>query len=178
MQLQQQVSLKQYNTFGIDATARYFAAFASIDELKKNLEAHLSNLPVLVLGGGSNILLTRNFDGTVLKNELRGIALLREDEEHYYVRAAAGENWHELVMYCVAHNYAGMENLSLIPGNVGASPMQNIGAYGVEIKDIFYELEAYDLQQHSVVIRSRKKTANLVTARVFLNRNIKAGLLF
>ncbi len=151
MQLQQNVSLKPYNTFGIDASARYFAAVSSVDELKQIVVDLMMTSPLFILGGGSNILLTKNFDGTVLKNELHGIQLFREDEDFYYVQAAAGENWHQLVMYCVENNYAGMENLSLIPGNVGASPMQNIGAYGVEIKDIFYELQAYDLHEKSIV---------------------------
>lgn len=151
MPLQQHVSLKPFNTFGIDALARYFAPFSSVDELKEILEEADPHLPLLLLGGGSNILLAKNFDGTVLKNELRGIQLLREDEEQYYVQAAAGENWHHLVMYCVANKCAGMENLSLIPGNVGASPMQNIGAYGVEVKDVFYELQALDLHSKDIV---------------------------
>src|SRR5689334_12039386 len=98
--------------------------------------------PLLILGGGSNILFTKDFDGWVLKNELHGIELVNEDLTHYYVKALAGENWHGFVMHCIDCGYSGVENLSLIPGNVGASPMQNIGAYGVEIKDVFHELEA------------------------------------
>ncbi|MES1226868.1 MAG: UDP-N-acetylmuramate dehydrogenase, partial [Bacteroidota bacterium] len=99
----------------------------------------------LILGGGSNLLLTRNFDGIVLKNNLAGIQAVKETDEHVYVKSEAGEVWHNFVLYCIAHNYAGIENLSLIPGCVGASPMQNIGAYGVEIKDVFHELEAIQL---------------------------------
>lgn len=151
MQLQQNISLKNYNTFGIDAYAKYFVAFTSIEELRQLLSKTSSTEPLLILGGGSNLLLTQDFKGTVLKNETAGITLLREDEEYYYVEAAGGENWHKLVLFCVAHNYAGMENLSLIPGSVGASPIQNIGAYGVELKDVFYELQAYDLQEHEMV---------------------------
>jgi UDP-N-acetylmuramate dehydrogenase len=108
-------------------------------------------LPLLILGGGSNILLTKDFDGWVLKNELKGIELVREDNEYYYVKVMAGENWHQFVLYCIEHNYAGLENLSLIPGNTGASPMQNIGAYGVEIKDVFHELEAFHLKEQAIV---------------------------
>jgi UDP-N-acetylmuramate dehydrogenase len=136
-------SLKQYNTFGINATARYFAAFTTVDELKELLHYKpQKEIYKLILGGGSNILFTRNIDGLVLKNELKGIELIKEDANHLYVKASAGENWHRFVMHCIEHNYAGLENLSLIPGNVGASPMQNIGAYGVEIKDLFESLEA------------------------------------
>ncbi|MCW3073799.1 MAG: UDP-N-acetylenolpyruvoylglucosamine reductase [Flaviaesturariibacter sp.] len=144
--IKQEVSLKAFNTFGIDVAARYFSAFASVVELKALLaEANLKE-PILVLGGGSNLLCTKNFDGLVLKNEIKGIELVGQDEDHVFIKAGAGENWHRFVQYCLDNNYAGAENLSLIPGNVGASPMQNIGAYGVEIKDIFQELEAVDIK--------------------------------
>ena len=155
MQVQQSNSLLPYNTFGIDAKAQFFAGFSSIDELKALLEyrkqsSPINILPLMILGGGSNILLTKDVEGLVLKNELKGIELVNEDADHYYVKASAGEVWHSLVEYCIANNYAGLENLSLIPGNVGASPMQNIGAYGVEIKDVFYELEAYNINEDSI----------------------------
>jgi len=145
--MQENFSLKRYNTFGIDASAKFFAAFKSIDELKElltdsNLTTHNSQ-PTTILGGGSNILFTKDFDGLVLKNEIAGISIIKEDAEHVYVKAGAGESWHGLVIFCLNHGLAGVENLSLIPGSVGASPMQNIGAYGVEIKDVFYSLEAY-----------------------------------
>ena len=104
----------------------------------------------MVLGGGSNVLFTRDFNGCILKNNLKGIELIREDDSSYYVKTFAGENWHSFVMHCIHHNYAGLENLSLIPGNAGASPMQNIGAYGVEIKDVFYELEALHMEDGSL----------------------------
>lgn len=142
------ISLKPYNTFGIDAAAKYFATFQSVEELKELLNnserpAHDSQL---ILGGGSNILLTKDVDGVVLKNEICGIEKVGEDEDHIYVKAGAGENWHRFVLYCLENNYAGVENLALIPGSVGAAPMQNIGAYGVEIKDVFHSLEAFHLQ--------------------------------
>ena len=153
--IRESISLKPYNTFGIDAKARYFASFTNLMELeavcnhkpqttfgRRRLAAGAANHK-LVLGGGSNILLTKNFEGLVLKNDIKGIEVLKEDDQHIYVKAGAGENWHRFVLFCVQNNYAGIENLSLIPGNVGASPMQNIGAYGVEIKDVFYELEAF-----------------------------------
>ena len=154
--IQENISLKKYNTFGIDATARYFSTFTDIDELNELLEFKQSSTinhqpSPLILGGGSNILLTKNFDGLVLKNEIQGIEKINEDDGHVYVKAGAGVNWHQLVVYCIHNNWAGMENLSLIPGNTGASPMQNIGAYGVEIKDVFYELEAFHLQEKRIV---------------------------
>lgn len=151
MQLQENVSLKPYNSFGIDVSAKYFAGFSTVELLKELIAGGVSHKHShLILGGGSNILFTRDFDGIVLKNELKGVELVKEDDTFYYIKAQAGENWHGFVQYCIARNYAGIENLSLIPGNVGASPMQNIGAYGVEIKDVFYELEAYHVQDNMV----------------------------
>ena len=152
--IQENISLKKFNTFGIDVAAKYFAIFNSVDELSELLEPKrlpTANCQLLTLGGGSNILFTKNFDGLVLKNELKGIELVKEDEHHVYIKAAAGENWHQFVLHCINNNWAGVENLSLIPGNVGASPMQNIGAYGVEIKDVFYSLEAFHLKEKKTV---------------------------
>jgi UDP-N-acetylmuramate dehydrogenase len=153
MQVLENISLRPYNTFHIDVTAKQFAAFSSAGELEELLAfmLHASHTPKLfILGGGSNVLFTQNFNGIVLKNELAGIEIVREDDLHYYVRANAGENWHRFVLHCIERNYAGLENLSLIPGCVGASPMQNIGAYGVEIKDVFESLQAYDLEDKKV----------------------------
>ncbi|MEP7110172.1 MAG: UDP-N-acetylmuramate dehydrogenase [Ferruginibacter sp.] len=149
-------SLKKYNTFGIEATARYFASFRTVDELTAylafNQPSAIQQQPsTLILGGGSNILFTKNFDGLVLKNEINGIEKIREDHAYVYVKAGAGVNWHRLVVHCIDNNWAGIENLSLIPGNTGASPMQNIGAYGVEIKDVFFELEAFHLEERRMV---------------------------
>lgn len=143
----QHQSLKRYNTFGIDATASHFVSFRNNDELRQIL-SDLSEDPrkFLVLGGGSNILLTNDFQGLVMRNEMRGITVVAEDTDHVYVRAAAGENWHTFVMHCIDRGLAGLENLSLIPGSVGAAPMQNIGAYGVEIKDVFHTLEAVTVE--------------------------------
>jgi len=151
MQIQENVSLKPYNTFGIDVTARYFATFENVAELEEILNSKLqTSNPKLVLGGGSNILFTKDYSGIVLKNDIIGIEIVQEDDEFIYIKAGAGENWHQFVLHCVQNNYAGVENLSLIPGNVGASPMQNIGAYGVEIKDVFYELEAVHRQDKTI----------------------------
>lgn len=156
MQVSENVLLKSYNTFGIEATARYFAGFSSEEELLALTAAQQeSQLPQLILGGGSNILFTQNFNGWLLKNEIKGITVVKEDNDYVYVKAGAGENWHRFVQHCIGLNLAGLENLSLIPGNVGASPMQNIGAYGVEIKDVFHELEALHLQdQHKVIFNN------------------------
>lgn len=156
MNITENVSLKKYNTFGIDATARYFSSFDSVDRLCELLEtidkskSGNANLPI-ILGGGSNILLTQNVDGWILKNEVKGIEKINEDDDFVYVKAGAGENWHSFVLYCIENNWAGVENLSLIPGNVGASPMQNIGAYGVEIKDVFHSLQAWHIKDKSLV---------------------------
>lgn len=144
MNIQTNVALKPYHTFGINVTARQMAAFSDKDALAEILEA-TPGTPRLILGGGSNVLFTRDVDGIVLRNEIKGIDVVDEDDDYIYVRAGAGENWHAFVLDCIAHHRAGIENLSLIPGCVGASPMQNIGAYGVEIKDVFQELEAYHL---------------------------------
>ena len=148
MQIQENFSLKPYNTFGIDAKARHFSAFSNIEQLKE-LATHHSPLTTFILGGGSNILFTKDFDGQVLKNDIRGIAKINEDDEYVYVKVGAGENWHQFVLFCIQNNWQGIENLSLIPGNVGASPMQNIGAYGVEVREVFLELNAFHLQEKS-----------------------------
>ena len=147
MHIEQNVSLKPYNTFGLEATARFFVEIQSTEELKTVLQnPDYQLIDKLFLGGGSNILLTKNYEGLVVKINLKGINKIFEDDAHIHIQAGAGESWHQLVMYCVENQYAGMENLSLIPGTVGAAPMQNIGAYGVEIKDIFEELQALNLK--------------------------------
>jgi UDP-N-acetylmuramate dehydrogenase len=158
MQIQENISLKPYNTFGINVTARYFAKFTSSAELAElfHFDSENKEVTTLVLGGGSNILLTQDYKGLVAINEMRGIEVVNEDAQHIYVQAAAGGNWHRFVMYCIENNFAGVENLSLIWGSVGASPMQNIGAYGAEIKDVFYELEAYDIKEKKLRIFTGK----------------------
>jgi len=150
MQIQENISLKAFNTFGIDAVARFFASFSNTAALNALTTQHAA-LNTLLLGGGSNILFTGNYDGLVLKNEIKGIEKIKEDDEFVYVKAGAGENWHQFVLHCIGHNWGGVENLSLIPGNIGASPMQNIGAYGVEIKDVFAGLEAFHLNDKAIV---------------------------
>lgn len=150
MQIQQNISLLPYNTMGIDVKARHFASFTDTDELSQLLAAQPAAKPAFILGGGSNILFTKDYDGLVARNEVKGVNIVKEDKNHVYVKAGAGENWHSFVEYCLQRNLAGVENLSLIPGNVGASPMQNIGAYGVEIKDVFEELEAFHIHDKKI----------------------------
>lgn len=156
MQIQENFALKPYNTFGIDVKARYFSSFSSVEELEELLSfqakqvSSVSKLTPLFLGGGSNILFSKDYDGLVLKNNIRGIEELTEDEEHVYVRSGAGEDWHQFVLYCLGRDWAGLENLSLIPGNVGAAPIQNIGAYGVELAEVFWNLEAYHLHDKKI----------------------------
>jgi UDP-N-acetylmuramate dehydrogenase len=140
-------SLQPYNTFGIDAKARYFTEVSSVEELLEALNTPATQtLPLLFLGGGSNILLTQNFEGLAIQLNLKGIHEDLISENEVLVTVKAGENWHEFVLFCLEKNYGGMENLSLIPGNVGTSPMQNIGAYGVEIKDTFVSCTVLNLE--------------------------------
>lgn len=141
---QENKSLKKLNTFGVEAIANYFSEVNSEQELSKIFEdERVKDLPLLVLGGGSNILFTKNFNGLVLHIKIGGIEV-KEQGSDSYVTAGGGVVWNDLVQYCVNHGYAGIENLSLIPGTVGASPVQNIGAYGVELMDVFESCRAYD----------------------------------
>lgn len=155
MEIKQHISLKPYNTFGIDVSTQQFVEVNNLDELKSVLIANSNSL--LILGGGSNMLFTQNFDGLVIKNNFKGISIVRENENEIILKVGAGEVWHEFVLYCIANNYAGLENLSLIPGNVGASPMQNIGAYGTEVKDLITEVEAFHLKDQNLVAFSNKE---------------------
>ncbi|MEO5645597.1 MAG: UDP-N-acetylmuramate dehydrogenase [Bacteroidia bacterium] len=148
MLIKENISLKLLNTFGMDVSARWFAELkekSQLDELFAS--ADWKNKPRFILGGGSNILFTKDVNALVVRNELKGIEVVKEDVDFIYVRSGAGEVWHEFVMDCIRNNRAGVENLSLIPGSVGAGPMQNIGAYGVELKDVFHELEAYHIAE-------------------------------
>lgn len=169
MTIHENISLKPYNTFAIGAMARFFAPFKSIDELQEALSA-AGKTKKMVLGGGSNILFTKNFDGYVLKNEIMGIEKVKEDLDHVYVRAGAGENWHQFVLHCIENKWAGIENLSLIPGCVGASPMQNIGAYGVELREVFHELKAFHLKEKSNYTFTLKDCAFGYRDSVFKNK--------
>lgn len=145
--VRQQVSLKPYHTFGMEVKARDFAELSHEQELPSILKL-ISQYqgPVLLMGGGSNMLFTKDFEGLVVKISTKGIEVVEEDDDYVYVRGMAGENWDDFVQFCVGRNLGGLENLSLIPGNVGSSPIQNIGAYGVEIRDSFYMLDAIALR--------------------------------
>ncbi len=152
MPLQHNASLQPFNTFGIAATADRLGRFHTVDELRALLALpEVQGAPLLILGGGSNVLFTHDFHGTVLLNAIPGIAVVRENDDHVWVKAGAGVTWHTFVLHCVEHGWGGVENLSLIPGKVGAAPMQNIGAYGVEIKDTFDTLEALRIADGEVV---------------------------
>ena len=146
----QNTSLKAYNTFGIDVAAEHLVSIESTSELVKTL-AEINQKELLILGGGSNVLFMNDFKGTVLLNKLEGISVVDENEGHVWVKAGGGVNWHEFVLHCIHQNWAGIENLSLIPGSVGAAPMQNIGAYGVETKDVFHELEAIEISTGKII---------------------------
>lgn len=145
----QHQDLKQFNTFGISVKAKEFAVFRSVQDLDSLIKENKGKA-LLILGGGSNVLFTHDIDALVLRNEIKGISIISEDSNNAFVKAGAGEVWHEFVLKCIDLNLSGIENLSLIPGSVGASPMQNIGAYGVEIKDVFHSLEAYHIESGEV----------------------------
>ncbi len=150
MNLQQNISLKNYNTFGIDVKARNFIEITSVDELRLALQ--LEGFPrKLILGGGSNMLLTRDLDRLVLFINIKGIRVLWENEHQVALKVMSGENWHELVLWTLERDYGGLENLSLIPGNTGTAPIQNIGAYGVEISDVFESCEAMDVSNQRLI---------------------------
>ena len=149
MEIQNDFSLKNYNTFGIEAKAKQFVAVHTLSELKTVLEEHKAT-PKFVLGGGSNMLLTKDINALVIHIDLKGKKIIQEDEEYVWVESQAGENWHEFVLWTIDHDFGGLENMSLIPGNVGTTPVQNIGAYGAEIKDTFISCEAINIQNQEI----------------------------
>jgi UDP-N-acetylmuramate dehydrogenase len=155
MIIQENISLKDLNTFGVQARARWFADINEEGELAELFaDTQLKSLPRLVLGGGSNMLFTGDFNGLVIHMNIRGVSNIQEGND-IYVTAGGGEVWNDLVNYCVGHEFAGMENLSLIPGSVGASPVQNIGAYGVELMDIFHSCRAFEIATGAIKTFSR-----------------------
>ena len=167
--IQININLKEYNTFGISVKAEMFAVFSSIEELKQILSFR-NNKKLLVLGGGSNLLLTKDFDGLVIKNEIKRFEVIEETVSEVIVESGAGENWHEFVLNCIDKGFGGVENLSLIPGSVGASPMQNIGAYGVEIKDVFESLSAYHIASGEIHYFDKTKCEFGYRESIFKNK--------
>lgn len=144
--------LLKLNTFGVDVKAKYFVSINTVNELIELTKTKVfKDLQLLILGGGSNILFTKDFDGLVILNNIKGKEIIDQTQESIFLKIGAGENWHELVMYTVYKGWGGIENLSLIPGNTGTAPMQNIGAYGVEIKETFVELEALEISSGKIV---------------------------
>ncbi|MUU77976.1 UDP-N-acetylmuramate dehydrogenase [Winogradskyella endarachnes] len=148
MDIIKNASLKSFNTFGIDVTAESYCDIDTIKALKNVLTEHF-NKPLFILGGGSNMLLTKNIEALVLHINLKGIEVVSETKNTVIIKAMAGENWHNFVIWCLEHNYGGIENLSLIPGNIGTAPIQNIGAYGVELKDVFVSCEAINIENQT-----------------------------
>ena len=163
---QKNISLRSLNTFGIAATARQFSEVTSLEALKEIVSAHKD---LFILSGGSNILLTKDIDKPVLYINTKGIEVIDENSKSVLVKVQAGENWHEFVCWCLKNNFGGLENLSLIPGNVGTSPMQNIGAYGVEIKDCFVSLEALEISSGKIRSFSSEDCAFGYRESVFKN---------
>lgn len=159
--LQKQVSLKPFNTFGIDAVAANYLEIHGIQDLERVFQdENLRKMPRLILGGGSNLLLvSERFEGIVLRMVNKGIAVERDDGHMVYLRVSAGEKWHDFVMWTLENGYPRLENMSLIPGTVGAAPVQNIGAYGMELKDRFYSLRAFDFQTGQMVELDREDCA-------------------
>src|SRR5690606_3923679 len=150
LKIKDNISLKNYNTFGIDAKARHFISVQTVEELLSVLK--LKEYPEkFILGGGSNMLLTGNVNALVIHINIKGIEIISKNNDTVTVKANAGENWHEFVLWTLNHGFGGLENLSLIPGNVGAAPIQNIGAYGVGLKDVFVSCEAIETATHNIV---------------------------
>ncbi|MFC6876542.1 UDP-N-acetylmuramate dehydrogenase [Flavobacterium myungsuense] len=150
MDIKNNFSLKNYNTFGIEAKAKRFVAVHSVSDLKSILEQH-ANDKKFILGGGSNMLLTKDIDALVIHIDLKGKKIIKEDDDFVWVESQAGENWHEFVLWTIDNNFGGLENMSLIPGNVGTTPVQNIGAYGTEIKDTFVSCEALKISNQELI---------------------------
>lgn len=194
MKIHANFPLKNYNTFGIEAKAKQFVAVHSVSDLKSILEQH-ANDKKFILGGGSNMLLTKDIDALVIHIDLKGKKIIKEDDDFVWVESQAGENWHEFVLWTIDNNFGGLENMSLIPGNVGTTPVQNIGAYGTEIKDTFdscqalkisnQELKTFDLQDchfgyRESIFKNEAKDQYIITSVIFklTKRNHKINISY
>ena len=156
MKILENSSLQKLNSFGVNHKSKYLVEIKKKDDLSFIIENEdLVNEKIIIVGGGSNILFTKDFDGIVLSNKILGINKLDEDKDFVKIRVGSGEKWDEFVSYCVDNNYYGIENLSLIPGSVGAAPIQNIGAYGVEVKDFIDKVLGFDLEEKKEKIYNR-----------------------
>ncbi len=149
--IKENYSVKPHNTLGIDVKARYFTKTETLDELKEVLEGYREYFPFLIIGEGSNILFTRDFNGIIIQPAITGVTIIENDSEHCIVEVGAGENWDDFVNWSVENKLGGIENLSLIPGSAGSSPIQNIGAYGVEVKDVIHSVKYLDLETFETV---------------------------
>jgi UDP-N-acetylmuramate dehydrogenase len=170
MDIKNNVSLKQFNTFGIDVKAKFLIFLEKEVEIKDVFDSNeFKNNPHVFLGGGSNVLFVNDFDGIVIVNKLKGIEILREDEENVWLKIASGEDWHDVVLFTVEKKYWGIENMALIPGTVGAAPIQNIGAYGVEIKDVIEDIFAFNVETSEKKIFSKDECKFGYRESVFKN---------
>ncbi len=171
IEIKKDYDLTKLNTFGIFARAKFFVELEKESDLKELfLSSEFKNSPKLFLGGGSNVLFTKDFDGIVILNKIKGIEILKEDSENVFIKSMGGEMWQNLVEFAVSRGYWGIENLSLIPGTVGAAPIQNIGAYGVELKDILENVEAYDIETGEKKVFSKKECEFGYRDSVFKNK--------
>ncbi|HBX66964.1 MAG: UDP-N-acetylenolpyruvoylglucosamine reductase [Balneola sp.] len=169
--IREHVDISSYNTMGIAAKARYFVSVSSTEELRSVIaDSELKNLDKFVLGGGSNVLFVDDFDGLIIQMDMKGKNVVEENADSILLKIGAGENWHELVMYCVEKGWGGIENLSLIPGSVGAAPIQNIGAYGVELEEVFEELTAVQVETGEERIFSKAECAFGYRDSIFKNK--------
>jgi len=166
LKLQHNISLKPYNTFSIDVIAKQFIDITSLSDLKELVGTEKD---FFILSGGSNLLLTKDIEGLVVHLNTKGITIVKETDNHVFVKVSAGENWHEFVMWCIDQNYGGLENLSLIPGNVGTTPIQNIGAYGTEVKDTIIEVVGLEIESNSTSIFTNKECEFSYRNSIFKN---------
>ena len=170
MKFQKNIPLKEFNTFGMDVNCDLFYNITSVKEVLLVLKSEeYKKNKHLILSGGSNLLFTSNFKGLILKNNIKGIEIILEEEDYIYLKVGAGENWHDFVLWTIKKGLSGLENMSLIPGNVGTSPIQNIGAYGVEVKDVITEVSGVYLEEiknSPLTIRNVISTIEILFLRI------------